>query len=78
MTAPTWCCAQMAEQLTSVCPDHPEPQDCPDVLVRHRAATGVYVLWIHDGGSSFITIAYCPWCGVPLGPPPAAGEGGTA
>lgn len=69
-----WCCDQMTAQLTHVCPDHPDPQDCPDVLVQYAGETDSYGLWIHDGGSSFITIASCPWCGVRLGAPAADGS----
>ncbi|HEY1013063.1 MAG TPA: HEAT repeat domain-containing protein [Herpetosiphonaceae bacterium] len=68
MTPTMWCCAQMTAQQTQVCPDHPDPADCPDRLVSYDAETDTYGLWIHDGGHSFIALAYCPWCGAHLAP----------
>jgi hypothetical protein len=41
------------------------PHDCPDSIVYH-ASDGSYGLLIHDGGASFVQIAYCPWCAAPL------------
>ena len=52
----------MTEQLALVCPNHPDVTECPDKLVDRRA-TGAFVLLVHDGGSSGISIAFCPWCG---------------
>ncbi|WP_199865537.1 MULTISPECIES: hypothetical protein [Frankia] len=43
-----------------------EPQDCPDVLVGFTPKYQEYGIWIHDGGSSGVGIAYCPWCGARL------------
>lgn len=58
----THCCEQMKRQVEHTCSVHSEPSDCPDALVVHLS-TGEFGLRIHDGGSSFITIQYCPWCG---------------
>ncbi|WP_460304199.1 DUF6980 family protein [Actinocorallia aurea] len=44
------------------CDAHPDPYDCPDTLVAFTAEHE-YGLIIHDGGSSYIEIAFCPWCG---------------
>jgi hypothetical protein len=32
-----------------------------------RCAPSSYGIIINDGGSSFVTIAFCPWCASPLG-----------
>jgi hypothetical protein len=56
----------MAAQLDHRCEQHPDPFDCPDQLV-YRTAAGDFGLIVHDGGSSFITISFCPWCGSALG-----------
>ncbi|WP_109506282.1 DUF6980 family protein [Nocardioides speluncae] len=58
---PDTCCAQMARQLTLTCETHSDLAACPDsLIVRTRHDYGIR---IHDGGSGFLVIAYCPWCG---------------
>lgn len=61
----TYCCDRMREQVEHRCETHPDPLDCPDKLV-HRTSGGVFGLIVHDGGSSFIAIDFCPWCGTRL------------
>jgi hypothetical protein len=46
------------------CDNHKNRSNCPDVLIVETGQG--YGLPIHDGGSSFVEIAYCPWCGKPL------------
>ena len=53
----------MRAQVELVCPQHPDPSDCPDHLVRYLPVFREYGLLIHDGGSSFVRIQFCPWCG---------------
>ena len=62
---PNPCCDSMAAQLNWSCDQHASPSDCPDALVG-RFADGRFGLFIHDGGTSRIEIAYCPWCGAAL------------
>ena len=62
----TYCCEQMARQLQHTCEAHSDLRDCPDSLVIHLQDTGQFGLRVHDGGSSFITIRHCPWCGTDL------------
>lgn len=69
MTEPTHCCEMMAYQLTQECDQHADPFDCPDHLVYRSADGGTFGLIVHDGGSSFIEIRYCPWCGTAVGVP---------
>jgi hypothetical protein len=52
----------MRDQVEQRCEDHPDPFDCADNIIV-RASDGSYGLPIHDGGSSYIEIRFCPWCG---------------
>jgi hypothetical protein len=62
----TLCCEMMRNQLETRCADHPDPFDCPDNLIFYSAKTDKFGLIIHDGGSSYIAIQHCPWCGAGL------------
>jgi hypothetical protein len=57
------CCDTMKYWANYVCEKHPNPFDCPDNLVTYDAADRSYGLIVHDGGSSSISIQFCPWCG---------------
>jgi hypothetical protein len=57
----------MTKQAQHRCDLHVDPADCPDALVgRFESEYGIRV---HDGGSSYVVIRYCPWCGAKLGKP---------
>lgn len=53
----------MARQLSHTCEQHDDPFDCPDNLIVYFPRFDEYGIIIHDGGSSVLTIAHCPWCG---------------
>ena len=57
------CCERMSAQVNMVCEKHPNPFECPDVLVHYSPKFGEYGLVIHDGGSGSIQILFCPFCG---------------
>jgi hypothetical protein len=57
------CCEQMSAQVNMACERHPNPFECPDVLVHYSSIFDEYGLVIHDGGSSSIQILFCPFCG---------------
>ncbi len=57
------CCLAMGKQIAHRCDKHPDPFDCPDNLIHFAEVDGNYGIIIHDGGSSFVTIEFCPWCG---------------
>lgn len=57
------CCQALTEQLSYQCPEHTEPVDCPDHLIVYSRQFDEYGILIHDGGSSYCVIQYCPWCG---------------
>jgi Domain of unknown function (DUF6980) len=56
----------MSAQLSWHCDHHPHPQECPDALVGYFPGSGRFGLYVHDGGSSFVEIQFCPWCGYRL------------
>lgn len=60
------CCDQMQQQLLHLCDEHTDPFECPDQLISYNAKFNEYGLIIHDGGTSSISIGYCPWCGTQL------------
>lgn len=62
----THCCEMMRSNVESECEHHPNRRDCADALIDFWPASQMYGLMIHDGGSSVIAIAYCPWCGTKL------------
>jgi len=54
----------MDHDLNQNCDVHKDRFDCPDALIVN--VNGSYGLIVHDGGSSFIEISFCPWCGSEL------------
>jgi hypothetical protein len=61
-----YCCDSMRYHATYRCAQHPDPFACPDNLIMHDPESGDFGLIIHDGGSSYIRISFCPWCGKSL------------
>ncbi|MFF4485609.1 DUF6980 family protein [Streptomyces sp. NPDC001544] len=59
----THCCETMTYHVDLRCDEHDDPFDCPDALVDFSARFQEYGLIVHDGGTSSITIGFCPWCG---------------
>ncbi|MFB7455394.1 MULTISPECIES: DUF6980 family protein [unclassified Streptomyces] len=57
------CCEAMSSHVNMRCDVHDDPYACPDVLIDYSAECQSYGLIIHDGGTSSITIDFCPWCG---------------
>jgi hypothetical protein len=60
------CCDMIRQQCETRCEVHADRFDCPDCLITYSERLGGYGLIIHDGGSSFVRINYCPWCGCKL------------
>jgi hypothetical protein len=56
----------MSRAVNQRCDVHTDVFDCPDNLIHYSSESGVYGLIIHDGGSSFSKINFCPWCGADL------------
>jgi len=61
----TACCKAMAAQLNWACDDHASRSDCPDALVGRFPDNRIGLL-VHDGGTAYVEIEYCPWCGARL------------
>ncbi len=61
-----YCCKQMKRNVEYRCDEHPSPFDCPDNLIIYIEKFDEFGLIIHDGGSSFLVIQFCPWCGAEL------------
>lgn len=55
-----YCCDMMEHYLSLKCEDCGD-WDCPDFIVRK--ANEKIVFPIRDGGSSYVPLNYCPWCG---------------
>ena len=60
------CCDAMRYHTSNHCAVHSSPFECPDRLVLYDEKSDRYGIIIHDGGQSFVTINYCPWCGSTL------------
>ena len=60
------CCAMMRSNVERTCDVHLDLSDCPDLLIAFWPDPAAYGIRIHDGGSSVVAIAHCPWCGVAL------------
>lgn len=71
-----YCCGAMEADLKRYCTQHPNRFDCPDALIRESSqeeadnraiadigVQGRFGLYVHDGGSSFVELRFCPWCG---------------
>ena len=66
MSAGQPCCERMGEALSFACLQHADAFECPDSLVYYSDGANEYGLIVHDGGTSYSIIGYCPWCGVKL------------
>jgi hypothetical protein len=60
------CCERLRDVVSQTCDAHADPNDCPDALVRYSPQYDEYGLLLHDGGTSAVQIAFCPWCGARL------------
>lgn len=60
------CCSNMEGRLLWKCDQHADPNGCPDCILWFYGGVGQYGIPIHDGGSSYVRIDYCPWCGAAL------------
>lgn len=62
----SFCCADMAHRLELTCDQHADPFECGDNTVVYNEIFDEFGLVVHDGGASYIVIAFCPWCGTRL------------
>ena len=61
-----YCCEMMKENSQFTCNKCTDEYDCPDTLIHFDKSNNEFGIIIHDGGTSFIEISYCPWCGINL------------
>ncbi|MBK6984864.1 MAG: hypothetical protein IPH32_08930 [Bacteroidetes bacterium] len=66
MKTTKFCCESMQYHLEYKCDIHKDAFECPDNLIFKSKKNKDYGIIIHDGGNSFITIKFCPWCGKKL------------
>jgi hypothetical protein len=59
-----YCCTNLKRNVEHQCEQHADPADCPDALVGQFEAE--YGIRVHDGGTSYVAIRFCPWCGTDL------------
>ncbi len=56
----------MTQIVNYRCAEHPDPFDCPDCLIYYEPRFDEYGIIIHDGGSCYDLLRYCPFCGARL------------
>lgn len=56
------CCLQMSFQISQP-KTLPEDEDDPDIIMLYNEIFDEYGIPIYDGGTSVISIDFCPWCG---------------
>lgn len=61
-------CVHIAYHISQDPSSTVDPHDDPDVTLVFVESTKTYGIPVRDGGSSYIEIAYCPWCGTKLRP----------
>jgi hypothetical protein len=62
----SFCCEKMADKVEESLNQNGETKHEDVDIVMNRTREGVYGIPIHDGGTSFIEINNCPWCGARL------------
>jgi hypothetical protein len=62
----SYCCLELAKRVFDSLDEQGEIKyDDPDVVIN-KWKDGTFGIPIHDGGTSIITIKFCPWCGSDL------------
>ncbi len=67
MTKKKYCCNWMKYFSETSCSTHADRFDCADNLIHYSKSHRKFGVIIHDGGSSFMTFNFCPWCGTKVG-----------
>jgi len=60
------CCERMTEQVEHKCDACDGSFACPDALIYYDLRFDEYGIIVHDGAMSYVTIAFCPFCGARL------------
>ena len=61
-----YCCVNMAYYLIEDKISKDNEEINYNSVITHTSKRKEFGIPIHDGGSSYIQIAYCPWCGKKL------------
>lgn len=61
-----YCCVDMAYYLIEDKISKDKEEINYDSVITHASKRKEFGIPIHDGGSSYIQINYCPWCGQKL------------
>ncbi len=61
-----YCCVNMAYHLIEDKISKNSEEINYDSIIKHSLKRKEFGIPIHDGGSSYIKINYCPWCGQKL------------
>jgi hypothetical protein len=56
----------MKQRVEYICEQHSDAFECADNLIYYSKKFNEYGLIIHDGGSSYAVINFCPFCGEKL------------
>ncbi len=62
----THCCARMQVELGRGGESEAARFRSADALLTYFEKFDEYGIIVHDGGSSFVLIQFCPWCGTQL------------
>ena len=58
-----YCCEQMKYFIKQKCEKHDNMAECASTIMVYEERFDEYGIVIHDSGTSYVQIAYCPWCG---------------
>ena len=61
-----YCCERMKYFVNQKCKEHSNVFECPDIIIVYEEKFDEYGIIIHDGGTSYVQMDYCPWCGMKL------------
>ncbi len=56
-------CVHIAYYSTFTCDESNDPWECADAVLVRGESDAHYGIPVRDGGSSYIEVRYCPWCG---------------
>jgi len=62
------CCERMTRQVERTCDQHPDPFDCPRILLCYMARFDEYGIMEHGETNAGVSvrIEFCPFCGAKL------------
>lgn len=62
-----YCCPTFREHIEAQCEQCGDRRDCPDTILEKYSSDAwnkdKWGIPVHDGGTSFVQIYFCPWCG---------------